>query len=197
LGSSQRAIVKSSANPGESYYKNGSTWYDLYDYEFIDPSWDETANFCIKALVSDYVPTVPDLDCEGVLSWSDVKTGEEVNRSITVENIGDSSSLLDWEVSDWPDWGDWIFTPLSGNNLKLEDGEFEVKVTVIAPEDKNEEFTGEVIIVNKENISDFCTIDVSLATAKNQQSNIHPLFLRNLERFPTIFIILRHIILEL
>ncbi|MFC1782321.1 lectin like domain-containing protein [Planctomycetota bacterium] len=47
-------VVESSAQPGESYYYNGSSWEDLYDFDFDDPvwgTWDHTANFCIKALV--------------------------------------------------------------------------------------------------------------------------------------------------
>ncbi|MDA7950772.1 MAG: lectin like domain-containing protein, partial [Pirellulaceae bacterium] len=46
-------IVTSKASPGESYYYDGSSWKDLYDYKFDNPSWgtfDKTANFCIKAL---------------------------------------------------------------------------------------------------------------------------------------------------
>ena len=43
-------IVESAANAGESYYLSGSSWLDLHDYSFSDPSWDGTANFCIKAL---------------------------------------------------------------------------------------------------------------------------------------------------
>lgn len=50
LGASYRTIVQSAANPGESFYYNGSGWVDFYDYSFEDPSWDNTANFCIKAL---------------------------------------------------------------------------------------------------------------------------------------------------
>ena len=45
--------VISSANPGESYYHDGTSWKDLYDYKFDNPEWatfDQTANFCIKAL---------------------------------------------------------------------------------------------------------------------------------------------------
>ncbi len=45
LGASSRTIVESSANPGESFFLEGSTWIDLIT---IDP----TANFCIKALTN-------------------------------------------------------------------------------------------------------------------------------------------------
>jgi hypothetical protein len=43
LGAQYDVIVRSSANPEESYYKSGSKWLDFYDVE-------ETGNFCIKAL---------------------------------------------------------------------------------------------------------------------------------------------------
>jgi len=46
-------IVKSAANPGESFYYDGVAWRDLFEYDFDDPDWgvfDRTANFCIKAL---------------------------------------------------------------------------------------------------------------------------------------------------
>ena len=49
LGASTRAIVPSTANPGESYYNEGKGWSDFYDY--VDPSgFQNTGNFCIKAL---------------------------------------------------------------------------------------------------------------------------------------------------
>ena len=192
LGSSQRAIVKSDANPGESYYKSGSTWYDLYDYEFTNPSWDETANFCIKALVSDYIPVVPDLECEGELSWPSVKAGEEVTGNFTVKNMGDPYSLLDWEVSEWPDWGDWTFTPLSGNNLKPEDGEVEVEVTVIAPEEMDD-FSGTIKIENKENSDNVCIIDVSMTTPMNQNSITLPI-LQFIQKIIQQFPLLEHIL---
>lgn len=43
LGASYRVIVKSASNPGESYYKSGSSWLDFYNV-------DSSANFCIKGL---------------------------------------------------------------------------------------------------------------------------------------------------
>ncbi|GAG62884.1 unnamed protein product, partial [marine sediment metagenome] len=77
LGSSSRVVVESDSNPGESYYKDGSTWYDLYDYDFSNPTWDETANFCIKGLIGDFIPLFPDLECEGEINWTNVKPGGE------------------------------------------------------------------------------------------------------------------------
>ena len=52
LGAKYRTIVESAANPGESFYKDGGTWKDFYDYN--DPSgFQHTGNFCIKALSVD------------------------------------------------------------------------------------------------------------------------------------------------
>jgi C1A family cysteine protease len=46
LGARYRAIVSSSASPGESFYRDGGQWLDMNDY-------DSDANFCIKALTDD------------------------------------------------------------------------------------------------------------------------------------------------
>jgi len=46
LGAKYRVIVESSASPGESFYRSGSSWVDL-------TTFDTTANFCIKALTED------------------------------------------------------------------------------------------------------------------------------------------------
>ena len=52
-------IVPSLANVGESYYFDGSMWVDLYNYNFSDPSWNGSANFCIKGLTTDYNSSIP------------------------------------------------------------------------------------------------------------------------------------------
>jgi len=57
LGANSRGtLVPSSASADESYFWDGSMWQDLQTYTFSDPSWDGTANFCIKALTNDYTP---------------------------------------------------------------------------------------------------------------------------------------------
>ena len=58
LGARYRTIVESSASPGQSYYRSGSDWLDLYNYD--DPPWSNTANFCIKGLANGNLLMPPD-----------------------------------------------------------------------------------------------------------------------------------------
>ncbi|MHA2404498.1 MAG: lectin like domain-containing protein [Candidatus Kariarchaeaceae archaeon] len=45
-------IVNSTSHPNESFYRDGSQWLDMFNYE--DPPWPAgTANLCIKALTID------------------------------------------------------------------------------------------------------------------------------------------------
>jgi len=104
---------------------------------------------------------VPDLDCDGDIYWDDVAPGATVENSFAVENAGDTGSLLDWEIDEYPDWGDWTFTPPSGNDLP-NGNVLTVVVTIVAPENPETEFTGEVKIVNSEDSDDFCIIDICL-----------------------------------
>jgi len=58
LGASYRTIVESTANPGESYYWDGAAWQDLYGRDLGNPTWNQTANFCIKALANGVSPLI-------------------------------------------------------------------------------------------------------------------------------------------
>ena len=195
LGASSRVIVKSDANPGESYYKNGTTWQDLYNYEFSDSTWDESANFCIKGLIGEYVPQEPDLDCEKEeFNWQNVPPGKVITDEFTIKNVGDPNSLLDWEIDDWPSWGSWEFNPISGYNLKPEDEPVTIEFTFTAPEDVEQQFTGEIVIVNKNDPSDFETIQITLQTPRSKAANFN--FFENLLfKFPRLdqFLSLSHI----
>jgi len=125
----------------------------------------------------------PDLDCDGSLSWTDVPPGSTVEGSFEVSNIGENGSELDWEVTEWPNWGNWTFTPPSGTGLTPEDDPVTVEVEVIAPDDSNTEFTGEVKIVNSDNPSDYCTIPVYLKTPVNLASTHQQLLKTIPQRF--------------
>lgn len=165
-------------------------------WEYINPypSFNQNSVFKICYTPLEQQSDDPDLDCDGSLSWTKVPAGSTQTGTFVVKNIGETSSLLDWEIESQPEWGIWTFTPEEGYDLTPEYGPYTVQVSVVAPDKPNTEFTGEVKIVNKDNSSDFCTIDVSLATPKNRAFNINLLFLRFLEQHPHLFPILRHVL---
>jgi hypothetical protein len=131
------------------------------------------------------------LFCNGSLTWVDTKPGATITGSFTVENIGAALSNLSWEITDWPDWGTWTFTPSEGNHLTPEDGPITINVSVIAPKKRNSEFTGQITIVNSENSSDYDTISVSLATPYQVHLTIVEILHALMERFPHAFPLLR------
>jgi hypothetical protein len=116
-------------------------------------------------------PDVPDLDCTGSLSWTNVHPGETVNGSFQVLNIGGPDSLLNWTINvSSLDWGTWSFTPQFGINLTPGDGQVTVQVSVVAPNQKNTKFEGYVRVENRENSTDFHVIPVYLKTPANVHS---------------------------
>jgi len=155
----------------------------------IDFSLGFPADMCFQLIEAPF----PDLDCEGSLSWTDVEPGTMVTGSFEIENSGDPGTLLDWEITEYPDWGTWMFDPDEGEDLTPEAGDITVDVTVQAPDDQEKIFTGHVTITNTEDSGDFCIIDVSLATPVSQQYH-YPMFHWFLERFPNAFPILRNLL---
>jgi len=109
LGARYRALVESASNPGESYYRSGSEWLDLYDF-------DNTANFCIKGLSQRGVNFEADTTC----GWIPL----EVNF------VG--SSILDVDTWTW-DFGDGnsAYTQ-STNHIYQDQGLFDVTLEVNA-----------------------------------------------------------------
>lgn len=189
LGGDGRTIVKSVSHAGESYYRSADTWLDLYDYDFTDPTWDHTANFCIKAFsTGEWVPPlIPDLQCEGSLSWAKVKPGATVTGNFTVQNSGEPTSELDWVVVEWPEWGEWTFTPVSGTDLTPEEGAVSVVVQVVAPSEKSE-YNGTIKIVNAHDPGDYEEISVFMKTPVDLVHTYRLLDLLSslLERFPVL-----------
>jgi len=134
------------------------------------------------------------LFCNGSFTWVNVKPGATILGSFTVENIGAALTNLSWKISEWPDWGTWTFNPSDGNNLTPEDEPITVNVSVKAPIKRNSEFSGQVMIVNSENSSDYDTIPVSLATPYPVHFTILDVLQALMERFPHTFPILRFIL---
>ena len=158
-------VVRSLSHPGESFYRDSTgKWADLYED-------DNSANFCIKALV----PKRTDLYCEGGIHLTNVKPGSIVQFNISVANKGESFSKLDWKIDNYPDWGKWEFHPSSGDDLLPESSPVNITVTLTVPNDHRKEFSGEITISNRWNESDFEKIPIQISTSKNRNYTINML----------------------
>ena len=138
----------------------------------------------------------PNLCCNGSCSWSDVKPGGTVTCTFTVSNCGNPGSELDWEITSYPGWGGWSFNPPNGHGLTPSGSPRTITVTVTAPNDKEQTFTGEIIICNMHNPNDCCNISISLTTPKNKAINTPFIqFLEDLlQNHPHMFPLLRQLL---
>jgi len=137
-----------------------------------------------------------DLDCQGSLSWTNTKPGELVTASFSVINVGESGSQLNWKIQSFPSWGDWTLTPNSGKGLTPADGSMMVEVFVVAPDIQESTFSGEILVVNEDDSSDYETISVSLSTPRNKRM-INPFsqFVKKMvQHHPCLFPIFEHVI---
>jgi hypothetical protein len=132
------------------------------------------------------------LDCDGDLSWDDIKPGSTVTGNFGVGNIGEIGSLLNWKVDSWPTWGTWTFSPPSGTGL-LDGTWVPVTVTVVAPAEKNKEFSGNVTVINVDDPSDYCIVPVYLKTPLNYNHYFQQFFEWLFEQFPNAFPRLRQL----
>ena len=170
----QRNIVVSEANPGESFFKQSSTWFDLYDHEFPDESWDQTANFCIKAMTGEnYAPDKPDIS--GPIN-GDIGV-EYPYTFVTTDPEGD-------DVYYWILWGDgcpaveWIGPYKSGEEVIVSHAFLRAgKITITAQAKDVHEAE-----------SDFGSLDVDMPRSKTiYNSNI----LQSTNLFPVLKFILQ------
>ncbi|HMA83509.1 MAG TPA: PKD domain-containing protein, partial [Candidatus Thermoplasmatota archaeon] len=126
----------------------------------------------------------PNLYCSGSITFTDIEPGSTQTATITVENTGDPGSKLDWSILDEPTWGEWTFSPSDGNDLTPEEGDQTIDVTIVVPDEKNEEFSGTITFVNDDDSSDTCDVTVSVATPHNNQHPFLRLLNNLIERFP-------------
>ena len=83
---------------------------------------------------------------------------------------------------------DWIFNPIEGDDLIPENGPITVVVSIVAPSQQNQQFSGEVKIVNKKDNSDYCLLHTSIATLENLAS-IESQNLKSIEKFSGLFLL--------
>ncbi|UCF50377.1 MAG: aryl-sulfate sulfotransferase [Thermoplasmatales archaeon] len=163
----EKVIVWEYENPYPNPVQN-----NLYTFKYFPP--DESP------------PEEPNLDCEGNLQWNNIKPGETVTGSFLVENIGESGSLLNWEIkTESIDWGNWTFDPVFGVNLTPEDGPFTVQVSVVVPDEENSEYEGFIRVENQDNSEDFDVVPVYLTIPRDKVDN--KLILNYLKQHPNIF----------
>jgi hypothetical protein len=179
------AIVNEGWTSGHNLVVDG---YNTDDYYHLNFGWGGSADgwylipdelpyqlTVIEGVIVDILKEdtgTPDLTCSGSLVWTNAVPYETVSGSFTVSNIGETSSYLDWEITEWPTWGSWTFTPTEGNNLKPEDGPVTVNVEVVVPEGEDQQFTGNVTVVNIDDTNDYATIPVSLQTGNKIHENL-------------------------
>lgn len=135
--------------------------------DMVISNWDDNkGNYLYYNQICEEI--FPDLECEGELRFEDVTAGSTNTGSFTIKNAGNSESELNWEISELPDWGNWTITPMNGTGLTPEEGNVTIEVVVVAPEEKNKIFTGNVEIINSDDPEDNCVIDVLLITPKDK-----------------------------
>jgi len=175
-----------------SWFEGRSSWRYRVD---VEGGWYEyhpaglNGSWCLHIKIN-----TPDsaICCQGDLIWKKVKAGSTVNGTFEVCNCGENGSFLDWEVSEFPTWGNWTFTPASGTDLAAGDC-VTITVEVVAPPEKKQSFNGTIVMDNLDNPDDFCEITVELTTPRARTINGFILLQWILQKYPSMFPILRHI----
>jgi hypothetical protein len=141
-----------------------------------------------------YIP-VPNLECQDSLNWTKIKPGATVYGEFKIYNSGDSDSKLNWKVSEYPSgWGsNWTFTPDNGTGLTPEAGFAIVNMSIETPDEAKTKFHGKIKVINLDDPSDYCEVDIYLQTPKSK-SIYQALFSRIFERFPNASSFIKNLI---
>jgi hypothetical protein len=176
----------------DDYYHLNFGWGGRWNGWYLLPDEMPFSLTVIEGILIDilHTNTGSNIFCDGRLHWSDVPPEGTMAGDFTVKNIGDNGSLLDWEIEEWPEWGIWTFTSLSGEDLTPEEQGITINLSVQVPDEKNKDLTGYIKVVNKNNMSDFFILPVSLATSINKHLNRIHFFETILQQFPILLHIL-------
>lgn len=174
----------------DDYYHLNFGWGGVWDGWYLLPEGIPFDLTVVEGVIVDIMADTggSTLKGNGVLIWNDVSLGETVSGNFTVENVGTAGSKINWIVAEWPSWGTWSFDPAGGKELAPEDGPVAVRVTVTAPDEKREDFSGQVTVVDENNESNYCTIQVALVTPfeRKTESPILQFIREVIQRFPIL-----------
>ncbi len=99
------------------------------------------------------------------LEWADIVPGDTINGEFRITNMGEDNSLLDWQITNTPEWGTWEFSPSSGTGLEKDDT-INVEFSLTTPVKNNADYSGKIRIKNVNSMFDYEYVDVSLSTTE-------------------------------
>jgi hypothetical protein len=173
----------------KSHYFNINRWTESTSF-----GNGNLLDFCFQ-LTGDGEPVRSDLECEYDIIIDDVPPGMLVNVTFNVINNGDVGSFLGWEVLSYPDWGtNWLSKWMYKDYLIMNDSGYvgsgnseEIILQVQVPDERNQEFSGEFILVNIDDPEDTCTINIVCRTPRiKSMDQFISLIERLIERFPIL-----------
>lgn len=156
----------------DGYYHLNFGWGGVYDGWYILPEgipFDLTVLEGVIVNISDD-NLVSHLVCEGSLYWPDVLPASTVQGDFTIGNLGSPGSNIDWEITSWPEWGNWSIEPVSGEGLSPESGPLTINVSVDVPDEKEERYDGDIIIADINDSNNSCFIPILLTTPRTRAS---------------------------
>lgn len=146
----------------------GSDYFGFTFWTNSEDVFGYAADMCFQLTTKE--EAIPKICCDPVgMNWADIPPGGTVTGQIYVCNCGEDGSFLSFKVDSWPTWGTWTFNPPTGSGIPEGDCVV-INVTVIAPPDENTDFTGEIVIINTDDPTDYCVISTTLQTPLNSQS---------------------------
>lgn len=173
----------------DNYYHLNFGWGGVWDGWYLLPEGIPFDLTVVEGVIVDIMVDTSSstLKGSGVLVWNDIAPGETATGNFTIENIGAAGSTINWTVAEWPSWGTWSFEPAEGRALTPEDGPVTIHIHVTAPDEKREDFSGQVTVIDENNASNRCTIQVALSTPFEKISSpILRLIREVLHQFPLL-----------
>jgi hypothetical protein len=188
-------LVVDGYNTDDFYHLNFG-WGGAYNGWYLLPDDIPYGLTVLEGVIVDimYDHVGPQLQCNGSINLTNIAPNATITESFTVENAGTPGSLLHWEITSFPDWGTWTFSPSSGTSLTPEQGPVTINVSIIAPAKKNREYSGYIKVINTDNPTDCHIIQVTLATPYKPHSFLLDILQALMERFPHAFPMLRLIL---